>query len=75
MKKVIFLIAIIAGVGISLIAPKEASAIGIIGGADGPTAIFLASKQPVGSYVAIGAVGLICIVIGLILMRKNSAVN
>jgi len=75
MKKVFFLIAIIGIVGISLIPSKEASAIGIIGGADGPTAIFLASKHPLGSYVAIGVVGLICIVIGLILIRKNSVVN
>jgi len=75
MKKVFFLIAVIGILGISLIPSKEASAIGIIGGADGPTAIFLASKHPVNSYVAIGAVGLMCIVIGIILMRKNDVVN
>ncbi len=75
MKKIILVIAIIGIFGTYFIPSKEASAVGIIGGADGPTAVFLASKHPVNSYVAIGLVGLFCIVLGLILMKKNSAVN
>jgi len=75
MKKVFFLIAFIGIIGISLIPSKEASAIGIIGGADGPRAVFLASTHPVDSYIAIGAVGLICIVFGLVLMKKKGTVN
>lgn len=74
MKKIILLIAI-GIVGTYFIPSKEASAVGIIGGADGPTAVFLASKHPVNSYVTIGLVGLFCIVLGLILMKKNNAVN
>ena len=75
MKKVMLLIVIIGMVGTYFIPSKEASAVGIIGGADGPTAIFLASKQPANSYIVIGIVGLLCIVFGLIIMKKYNAVN
>lgn len=72
MKKIILVIAIIGIIGTYLIPSKEASVVGIIGGADGPTAVFLASKHALNSYVAIGLVGLFCIVLGLILMKKRA---
>lgn len=70
MKKIIFLIVTIGIAGMIIIPEKEASAIGIIGGADGPTAVFLASKSSSNSYMAIGLVGLIFILVGLVLMKK-----
>ncbi|MBI9011192.1 MAG: sodium ion-translocating decarboxylase subunit beta [Clostridiales bacterium] len=70
MKKTMLMIAIIGFVGIYFISSKEASAVGIIGGSDGPTAIFLTSKQPLNTYIIIGLVGLLCIVIGLVLTKK-----
>lgn len=45
----------------------EASAFGIIGGADGPTAIFLAAKAPSHNWGLVIA----CLVIAIVFITKN----
>ena len=75
MKKVIGIIiaiigVIIAGFGISM-KQKEAMAISIIGGADGPTSIFLAGKLGTSSFVGIMVVAVILLAIGVILVIKK----
>ena len=49
---------------------KEAAAVSIIGGADGPTAIFVAGK--IGDGLLIGAilVGIVLVVAGVVIYRK-----
>ncbi|MBQ6788362.1 MAG: oxaloacetate decarboxylase [Lachnospiraceae bacterium] len=51
---------------------KKAVAISIIGGADGPTSVFLAGKVGTGASVSLIIVGVILIAITIILwMRKR----
>ena len=48
---------------------NQATAIGIIGGADGPTAIFLVGKTP--PSMLVGLVTLICLIVGLVIWSKK----
>lgn len=84
MKKVISIIAIISGslVLLSVAAPmimgailkaQEASTVGIIGGADGPTAVMLVGVIGVGSVgfeIVIGALLIVAGIWGLRKLRK-----
>lgn len=82
MKKILSIISIIVGglvllgvalpliVGAILKAQVAASSIGIIGGADGPTAIFLAGTIGVGSVITKIVIGILLIVIGILELRK-----
>lgn len=47
--------------------------IGIIGGADGPTAIFLTSKLGLFPIAAAVVVGIVIVVISVIAIRKNKS--
>lgn len=75
MKKIIGIILIVVGIistfigGVTLFNVKSnvASSIAIIGGADGPTSIFLAGKIGTPMYGAI-IVGIVVFVIGLLLV-------
>ena len=60
---------ILAGFGISA-KMKGAASVGIIGGADGPTAIFVAGN--VGNGVSIGVIliGIMLVVAGVLIYRK-----
>lgn len=81
MKKVISIIAIVTGslVLLSVAAPmiigavleaQAASAVGIIGGADGPTAIMLVGTIGAGSVIIEIVVGILLIVGGIWGLRK-----
>ena len=61
---------ILAGFGISA-KIKGAASVGIIGGADGPTTVFVAGN--VGDLFSIGViiVGIILVVAGVVIYRKN----
>lgn len=77
MKKALSIISIIAGglVLLSVVAPviigavlkaqTAASSIGIIGGADGPTAIMVVGVTGVGSIIVESVVGVLLIIIGI----------
>lgn len=74
MKKIIAVVAAVVGIllvafGVS-VKVKEAAAVSIIGGADGPTAIFVAGK--IGDGLLIGAilVGILLVVAGVVIYRK-----
>lgn len=75
MKK--YLIGIIGGIAVillilgTMVKTKSASAISIIGGADGPTSIFLAGKINSGFESAALIIGIIMAVIAIILYRKH----
>ena len=83
MKKLLCIIAGISGILLtvfggtfvfSLLSASSGSSVGIIGGADGPTAIFIASRSGVLPYIMIGcaALGIALIVLALVLiMRKK----
>ena len=86
MKKVISIIAIVSGVLVllSVAAPaligiilefqmkaQVAGAVGIIGGADGPTSIMVTGVTQVGSAVTEVVVGVLLIVAGIWGLRKN----
>lgn len=74
MKKIIG--SIIAIIGIILVAfginakTKEAAAISIIGGADGPTSVFIAGKLGDGFALGTIVIGAILIVAGVVIYRK-----
>lgn len=75
MKKVIGIIigiigVIIAGFGISM-KQKEAMAISIIGGADGPTSVFLAGKVGAIPITITIIVGVVLLVLGVVLFLKK----
>lgn len=77
MKKFLSIISIIAGglvllgvaippiVGAVLKEQTAASSVGIIGGADGPTAIFLAGTIGVGSVIVEIVIGVLLIAVGI----------
>lgn len=52
--------------------PKEAATIGIIGGADGPTAIFVTSKLPPDISHFLLILGFIVGVVGFLILRKEN---
>ena len=56
----------------TLLFAKEASSIGIIGGADGPTAIFVTGKLPLFALLAAGlaAAAVLALLIWLFLKRR-----
>lgn len=60
---------IIAGFGIGA-KIKGAASIGIIGGADGPTAIFVAGKVGDGFSLGIIVLGIVLVVVGVLIYRK-----
>jgi len=81
MKKALSIISIIAGslMLLSVVAPmiigaileaKATGAIGIIGGADGPTAIFVAGKLGAGSIIVEVLIGVLLVGIGIWGIRK-----
>ena len=78
MKKIVGCIAAIAGLilviaGIN-ISKTQVASISIIGGADGPTSIFLAGKIPStgGTVIAvIGGIILIAVVVGIIVAKRK----
>ena len=82
MKKIVSIISILAGglvllgvaippiVGAILKAKTAAGSVGIIGGADGPTAIFLAGTIGVGSVIAEIVIGVLLIAAGIWGLRK-----
>ena len=61
---------ILAGFGISA-KIKGASSVGIIGGADGPTAIFVAGKVGDGFSLGIILLGIILVIVGVLIYRKT----
>lgn len=72
MKKMLFLFALILVILMGLIQPaKEASAFGIIGGADGPTSVFIASKVSGDWSIGHLIIGLVCILLGFYLLKKK----
>ncbi len=81
MKKVISIIAVVAGglVLLNMAAPiiigailkaQVASSVGIIGGADGPTAVMVVGTLGAGSVIAEVVIGLLLIVAGIWGYRK-----
>ena len=78
MKKIVGVIMLVLGVtatGIGTVSlinikSKAASSVAIIGGADGPTSIFIAGKVGSPLYAAI-AVGVILLIVGLLLLLKK----
>lgn len=60
---------VLAGFGISA-KIKGAASIGIIGGADGPTAIFVAGKVGDGFSLGIILLGILLILLGILVYRK-----
>lgn len=75
MKKIIGVIIaivgiIIAGFGISM-KQKEAMAISIIGGADGPTSVFLAGKLGTTSFLAIIVVAVVLLAVRVAIIVKK----
>lgn len=83
MKKILSVISIIAGgvvllgvaapmiIGLILEAQAEASTIGIIGGADGPTAIMLVGTIGAGSVVVEVLIGVLLIAVGIRGLKKQ----
>ena len=75
-KMVGFILGIITGAAVILslggryLAKKDAAAVSIIGGADGPTAIFIAGKIDF-TPVYIGTAILVLITAGYMIYRKN----
>lgn len=78
MKKIVGVIMLVLGViatGIGTVSlinikSKVASSVAIIGGADGPTSIFIADKVGSPLYAAI-VVGVILLIAGLLLLLKK----
>lgn len=78
MKKIVGVIVLVLGViatGIGTVSlinikSKAASSVAIIGGADGPTSIFIAGKVGSPLYAAI-VVGVILLIAGLFLLLKK----
>ena len=82
MKKALSIISIIAGglfllsvvapviIGAVLKAQTAANSIGIIGGADGPTAIMVVGVTGVGSIIVESVVGALLVIIGIWGLRK-----
>ena len=75
MKKIVAIIlgiiGIIVVVGGMMTKIKRNASVSIIGGADGPTAIFLAGKVEDGWFVTVMITGVILILVGIILLLKK----
>lgn len=75
MKKSIAILIIIVGVVLGIwgvnAKVKEAAAISIIGGADGPTSIFIAGRIGDGFIAGAIFIGIVLVCIGIIVYRKN----
>ena len=82
MKKVFSIIAIVAGdlVLLSVVAPmiigavleaQISNSVGIIGGADGPTAVVVVGKLGMGSIITEVVIGLLLFGIGICGLRKS----
>ncbi len=82
MKKVLSIISIIAGclmllsvaapwiIGLILKAQTAASSVTVIGGADGPTAIFLAGTIGAGGVIAEIVIGVLLITVGICSLKR-----
>ena len=81
MKKVISVMAIVAGVVALLyavapivvsavLAVPAASSVGIIGGADGPTAIMVSGALNTNGIIAAVAVGVLLVIAGILVLKK-----
>lgn len=81
MKKVLSIIAIVAGslTLLSVVAPmiigavleaQISNSVGIIGGADGPTAVMVVGTLGMGSVIIEILVGIVLIVVGTLFLRK-----
>ena len=86
MRKIISVIAIIVGglVLLSVAVPmiigtilegQIADTMGIIGGADGPTAVMVVGSLGEGSVIAKVVIGLILIIVGICGYRKNNHIK
>jgi Na+-transporting methylmalonyl-CoA/oxaloacetate decarboxylase beta subunit len=83
MKKVLSIVALIVGVliilsftvptiiGIISTISSPSSSVGIIGGADGPTAIMIAKTANIGSIIIATITGALLIVAGILGLRKK----
>lgn len=75
MKKVFGIVIAMIGIIVAAFAidmkQKEAYAISIIGGADGPTSVFLAGKVGSSTSAGILVVGVVILVVGIILLLKK----
>lgn len=74
MKKIVSILLliigiVIAGFGIDW-ARKDAVAVSIIGGADGPTSVFVAGKVSDGMIAGYIIVGAVLVILGILLYRK-----
>ena len=76
MKKALAIIIAAIGILVATIGihwkSKAAVAVSIIGGADGPTAVFIAGKVGDGIIFGVIVVGIILVGIGMIVYRKIS---
>ncbi len=74
MKKIIAVIVSVLGILLVVLGVsakvKEAAAISIIGGADGPTAIFVAGKIGNGFVIGTILVGIILVLGGVVIYKK-----
>ena len=76
MKKILTIIIVALGILVAAIGihwkTKDAVAISIIGGADGPTSVFIAGKVGDGMILGVIVVGIILASVGFIIYRKIS---
>ncbi len=84
MKKVISIVALIVGalvilsvtvptiMGIIFTISSPSSSVGIIGGADGPTAIMIAKTANIGGIILATVAGVLLMVAGILGLRKKS---
>ena len=74
MKKTLTIIMAVIGILLAAIGihwkSKAAVAVSIIGGADGPTSIFLAGKIGDGFILGTILIGIVLLVVGVIIYRK-----
>ena len=74
MKKVMIVIAAVLGILLAVIGVswklQDAASIGIIGGADGPTAVFVAGKIGEGFGIGVIALLFVAVVAGVIIYWK-----
>ena len=76
MKKVLSIISIVAGVLLllsvivpmivgAILASQPYGSVGVIGGADGPTAVFVVGSLGVGSVIMESAIGVLLLAVGI----------
>ena len=75
MKKIGFIVVIVLGILLAILGftdkEKESASIGIIGGADGPTAILVAGNPRDALVFGIVLVGVVLIVSGVVIYLKK----